>query len=91
MIVLFIHLITLLLYLFEGFQRKVLYLLTDIRNSIKEMGQTMAPANTPVHVSQMESMDKFGELEDQLKEPGKKQFLVSDDNIISVDSLKFPF
>ena len=70
------------LYYFEGFQRKVLFLLTDIRNSMREIGQTVTSANTPVHVAQINSNEKLVELEEHLKDPGNKQFLVSDNNMI---------
>lgn len=47
------------MFFFKGFQRKVLFLLSDIRTSIRELGKDIAPEDTVFHVEKIETMEQF--------------------------------
>lgn len=73
------------LILFIGFQKMVLRLLTEICDSVQQVGKRSEPADSDFHLVQMTNMEEFSELEENLLDIEKKKILVSRfENILRV-------
>jgi len=71
-------LISFLVCLCAEFQKRVLYLLTDICETLQSVGKQYEPAHSVMHIEQMCSISEVSDFENQLKsEPAKQQLLVS--------------
>ncbi|CAB3989947.1 Hypothetical predicted protein [Paramuricea clavata] len=60
-----------------GFQKVVLRLLSEIRDSVQQVGKRSEPADSDFHLVQMTNMEEFSELEENLLDIEKKRILVS--------------
>ena len=65
--------------MFVEFQKRVLYMLADISESIKNIGNKYEPVDSSFHVTCVETMEQLCELEDTLKDDAKCNSLVSED------------
>ena len=54
------------------FQRRVLYLLADIREKLSQVGQNCEPPDSQFHLVKMNSRRELKNLEGQLADKGKK-------------------
>jgi len=58
---------------FVEFQKRVLYLLADISDSVKKIGKKYEPVDSPFHVTRVETLEQLWELEDLLKDDETKR------------------
>lgn len=54
--------------IFSGFQRKVLYLLTEIRDSVKSAGKVTVEQCRGLQIQQLSTLDELKEFEQFLEE-----------------------
>ncbi|XP_062338517.1 uncharacterized protein C2orf16-like [Osmerus eperlanus] len=59
------------------FQRRVLYLLADIREKLSQVGQNCEPPDSQFHLVKMNSRRELKNLEGQLADKGKKNLMMS--------------
>ena len=59
------------------FQKRVLFLLTEIRTTIQRFGKNHEPPESDFHVRQVKNTDELQDLEESLKELQNRQMLVS--------------
>ena len=83
------YLIILLSIWHSEFQRKVLFLLADIRAKLCEVGRNYEPADSQFHLDTMENLEEFMAVEEQLKEAEKRQLMVS--NYVEFHRHSYPF
>ncbi|XP_028415726.1 uncharacterized protein LOC114539299 [Dendronephthya gigantea] len=67
------------------FQRRVLQLLTEIRNSVAQVGKRCSPANSAVHIDQATSLEELIALESSLADKDTRDVLLS--RIIDIGGL----
>lgn len=61
-----------------GFQKRVLYLLTDVTNQLGLLGKQYEPAESPFRVERMTTLDDFVAFDDMLNgDEDKQRILVS--------------
>lgn len=60
-----------------GFQKRVLHLLTEIRNAVQQVGQRCEPLESEFHLSQATEFDQFQALENSIADMETKKLLVS--------------
>ena len=59
---------------FTGFQKRVLHLLTEIRDGLQQVGKKFEPAESDFHLEQLKTMDEFQEMD--LRDVEKKKIVV---------------
>ena len=59
----------------------MLRLLTEIKNSVAQVGRRCEPEDSQFHLQQASSLEEFRELEACLEEEEKEKLLVSEDRI----------
>jgi hypothetical protein len=62
--------------IFSGFQRKVLYLLTEIRDSVKSTGKVTVEQCRGLQIQQLSTFDELKEFEQFLEEGDNLEKLV---------------
>jgi hypothetical protein len=59
-----------------GFQKRVLHLLTEIRDSLQQVGKTFEPADSAFHLEQLKTKEEFCKMEEHLRDVEKKNMVV---------------
>ncbi|CAB4003364.1 Hypothetical predicted protein [Paramuricea clavata] len=54
------------------FQKRVLHLLTEIRDSLQRVGKTFEPADSAFHLEQLKTKEEFCKMEEHLRDVEKK-------------------
>ena len=59
------------------FQRRVLYLLTKIRDNIQQVSKKYEPPESDFHIEKADTLEQFNEIMDSLSDEDNRNLLVS--------------